>query len=136
MSSGLRQAYAYRVPLGKLHPSLYSKVLRNAKTCHVRCSKRIKYGGLQFLVQEQFFLFTQTNKDPCAVKAVQKIVVVLQYSTDANMLIAFATTFVCQGLNEEVNSQEHIILINASPCISGVFGSRREMSPVTIIQKL
>lgn len=87
-------------------------------------------------MQEQFFLFTQTNKDPCAVKAVQKIVVVLQYSTDANMLIAFATTFVCQGLNEEVNSQEHIILINASPCISGVFGSRREMSPVTIIQKL
>lgn len=134
MSSGLRQAYAYRVPLGKLHSSPYSKVLRNAKTCHVRCTKRIKYGGLQFLVQELNFSFKQTNKKPYAVKALQKFA--LQYSIDINMFIAFSTTFVCQDINIEANSLEDIILINPSPCILGVFGSRREMSPVTIIQKL
>lgn len=73
MSSGLRQAYAYRVPLGKLHSSPCTKVLRNAKTCHVRCTKRIKYGGLQFLVQELNFSFIQrknkqqtTTKDWCS----------------------------------------------------------------------
>lgn len=74
MSSGLRQAYAYRVPLGKLHSSRCAKVLRNAKTCHVRCTKRIKHGGLQFLVQELNFSFIQTNKEPYAMKAAQKCI--------------------------------------------------------------